>query len=195
MTFELFLCAGCDDEIGHLRRIASASCQRAWLSHSAHHRSANYCTSTNTIRLAGRLDNPWGHTAIPDCLRLEPRGQNRAWASAAAPYVATHPAIRPVSQHRRRRRRRSASDQRCGSNVIFRRRAGEAQRPVLAVKFVKNVIPMRADPILVETADHKGSSIRKGESLCCIINYKTQVIFAPGRRVSGRRTNDDDPCR
>jgi hypothetical protein len=80
----------------------------------------------------------------------------------------------------------------CGSNVIFRRRVGVAQRAALAIKFVKNVITICADPIAVEASNRQGSSIRKGESLCGIVNYKAQVIFAPRRRFPGRRTNDDD---
>jgi len=82
-----------------------------------------------------------------------------------------------------------------GSNVIFCRRAGEAQRAVLAIKFVKNVITIRANPSLVEASNGQGYSIRKGESLGRIINYKAQVLFASRRRVPGRRTHDNDPCR
>jgi hypothetical protein len=80
----------------------------------------------------------------------------------------------------------------CGSDVIFRRRAGVAQRAALAIQFVKNVIAICADPIAVEASNRQRSSIHKGDSLCRIINYNAYVIFAPGRRVSGRRTNDDD---
>lgn len=80
----------------------------------------------------------------------------------------------------------------CGSNVILRRRAGVAQRAALAIEFVKNVIVICADPPAVEASNRQGYSIRKGDSLCCIINYKTQVLFAHGRRLPGRRTNDGD---
>ena len=59
-----------------------------------------------------------------------------------------------------------------GRNVIFRRRAGVAQRAVLAIKFVENLVAMCADPILVETGDCQGFSIHKGERLGRIINYK-----------------------
>ncbi len=82
-----------------------------------------------------------------------------------------------------------------GSNSIFCCHAGEAQRAVLAIKFVKNVIPICADPIFVETSNGQRSSIRKGKGLGRIINYKIQVLIAPRRRVSGRRTCDNDRCR
>jgi hypothetical protein len=62
----------------------------------------------------------------------------------------------------------------------------------LAIQFVKNVIVICADPIAVEASNRQRSSIRKGDSICCIINYKTQVLFAPRRRFPGRCTNDDD---
>jgi hypothetical protein len=61
----------------------------------------------------------------------------------------------------------------CGSDVIVRRRAGVAQRAALAIEFVKNVLAICADPIAVEASNRQESSIRKGESLCLIINYKT----------------------
>ena len=80
----------------------------------------------------------------------------------------------------------------CGSNVIFCRRGRVAQRAALAVELVKNVIAICANPIAVEASDCQGTSIRKGEKSCRIINYKAQVLFAPRRRFPGRRTNDDD---